>query len=233
MVPVGLFIMFTEFGRQFLWTTTVFLGLQAVIMFFVLSEVSGWLSAIISAISLIIASFFIEWWGVTTGFPFGNYVYTEVLQPKVFGVPLAIAFAWFSLTSSSLIISKYLVNSSAFASVLISSVLILATDILLEPFAAFVNNYWQWLLFRIPIQNYAAWLVIGFIFSFALNKLLKRNKPAKTSFIISVVITGINVLNFSIVNITKDHIVNTAIGLLIFTAVFFIVFVINKRARTA
>jgi uncharacterized membrane protein len=37
--------------------------------------------------------------GVRSGFPFGWYVYTSVLQPQLLGVPVVIGFAWMALVA--------------------------------------------------------------------------------------------------------------------------------------
>lgn len=214
MFPVGFIIMFTVFGRQFLWTTTIFLGLQALILFLLIGKLSSIVSASVSAALVFVMSFFIEWWGVNTGFPFGNYVYTDILQPKIFGVPLAITFAWFTVTSSSLLITKYF-SHGAVTAAFISAVLILSTDIMLEPFASFVNNYWLWDMSKIPLQNFVAWLVIGFGFSLLINKLVKWKSPIdQNSVFIPFLIFAINVLNFTIVNILFGYYMITAVGLL-------------------
>lgn len=216
MFPVGFLIMFTGFGRQFLWTTTIFLGLQALIMFLLLGKISSYAPAAVSAFFVFILSFLIEWWGVNTGFPFGIYTYTDILQPKIFGVPLAITFAWFSVTSGSLVIAKYFeFNSGTVMAAFISSVLILSTDILLEPFASFINNYWQWSFSKIPVRNFAAWLIIGFCFSLLLNKLIKWKSPVDANMVfIPSLIFAINILNFAVVNILFGYYIITAIGLM-------------------
>ncbi len=36
----------------------------------------------------------VEWLGSTTGFPFGHYAYSDLLQPQLGGVPLLIPLAW-------------------------------------------------------------------------------------------------------------------------------------------
>lgn len=221
MFPVGLFIMSTEFGRQYLWTTTIFLGLEALIVFFILTRLSGLLPSILAAIIIFLASLFVEWWGVNTGFPFGVYSYPDILQPKLFGVPASIAFAWFVVTASSYITAKYLINTgSAFTIALVSASLVLATDILLEPFASFVNGFWIWESYKMPLQNFAAWLVIGFIFSLCLSKIVKFRSPAdKGSISITFLVILINILNYSVINILHGYYILTAIGLLIFAAI--------------
>lgn len=214
--------MFTEFGRDYLWTTTIFLGLEALITFAILIHLADTVSVIIVSSIIFLASYLIEWWGTNTGFPFGLYSYSDILQPIVNGVPLAITFAWYVVTSTSLLAAKYFLGSSSpAASVIAASVFILATDILLEPFASFVNNYWVWDSGTIPMQNFAAWLLFGIVFSFTLNSLLKWKpgfKSQKQLLSIPLLIICINILNFSAVNIANGYLVLTLVGLFTFGA---------------
>jgi putative membrane protein len=110
MFPVGFIIMFTELGRAYLWTTTIFLGLQALIIFIILLYSADIISAIITTAVVIISSYFIEWWGVNSGLPFGAYSYTNVLLPIINGVPLAITFAWYVVAASSLLAARYMLR---------------------------------------------------------------------------------------------------------------------------
>lgn len=67
------------------------------------SKLADLLSVVITTAVILMASWFIEYWGVTTGFPFGDYRYTGILAPHIGGVPLAIMFAWFTLAAGSLL----------------------------------------------------------------------------------------------------------------------------------
>ena len=152
MTLVGFFIMFTEFGKDYLWTTTIFLGLEALITLTILIQLADTVSVIIVSSIIFLASYLVEWWGTNTGFPFGFYSYTDILQPIVNGVPLAIAFAWYVVTSTSILAARYFLgNSSPLAAVAVSSVFILATDILLEPFASFANGFFFVFFFFLKI----------------------------------------------------------------------------------
>ena len=224
MTLVGFFIMLTEFGREYLWTTTIFLGLEALITFIVLIHLAETVTVIIVSSIIFLASYLIEWWGTNTGFPFGLYSYTGVLKPLVNGVPLAISMAWFVVAANSLLAARYFLGSSSPAAVVIAaSVFILATDILLEPFASFANNYWVWDRGTIPMQNFGAWLLLGVVFAFTLNGLLKwRGNFGKQKKLlrIPIVIICINIINFSVVNIVNGYYALTLVGLLSFGVMF-------------
>lgn len=220
MFPVGFLIMFTEIGRQYLWTTTIFLGLQALIMILVMIKLADTVSVIAVSFAVMAISYFAEWCGVNTGIPFGSYSYTEVLKPVVNGVPFAIVFAWIALASSSMLGARALLRSGyGLAAVAVSSVFILATDLLLEPFASFINNYWVWRSGVIPMQNFLSWLVIGILFSVMLGSLIKwKPAPQNESSLLKIplIIIGINIINFSAVNFVHGYAVITLIGLLVF-----------------
>lgn len=225
MFPVGFIIMFTEFGRQYLWTTTIFLGLQALITFIVLLKLAESSGVIITALLVFISSFVIEWWGVNTGFPFGMYLYSDVLQPLVNGVPLAITFAWFVVSVNSFLAARYFLGSGGAAAIAVSSVLILATDILLEPFASFINGYWLWSAGSIPIQNFISWFMIGLFYSVVISFLVKwkTGEAKKTSLgKIPLLIFFINILNFSVINIVNGYYILSITGLVIILIMFMV-----------
>ncbi len=119
------------------------------------------------AIFVLIVSFIIEWIGVRTGRIFGHYHYGEILQPMLYGVPLAIGFAWLCMLLTSVAVFQRLSpkalqsNAVTFASG--AAVFMVLFDFIMEP-AATVLNYWNWKDGLIPVQNYIAWYVISFLF---------------------------------------------------------------------
>ena len=233
MFPVGFIIMFTTFGSEYLWTTTIFLGLEALITFIILVKSADLLSVVITSAIIFMASWFIEYWGVTTGFPFGMYAYSHVLSPLIGGVPLAITFAWFTVTANSLLAARYLLKGyNEISAVLIAAIFVLATDILLEPFASFVNNFWVWQSQAVPIQNFISWFVIGIIFIFTLSQLIKWHTVQKDNSLMSIIpliIMAINIINFSVVNIVNGYYFLTITGLVIFIVVTASIKFFNKQ----
>jgi putative membrane protein len=120
------------------------------------------------AMLVIIGSFAIEWLGVKTGKIFGHYAYGETLQPILFGVPIAIGFAWLCmLLTSTAVMQRILPKISNYHFVIQAisiSLLMVLFDIVMEP-AAMKLGYWTWLGGSIPIQNFIAWFVISFVFA--------------------------------------------------------------------
>jgi len=233
MFPVGLVIMLTAFGQQYLWTTSIFLGLQALILLMYFLKFYGPIQALIPSVIILSLSFFIEYIGLNTGYPFGNYIYPGILVPQLFGVPIAIAFAWFSVTVSAYLITIDLYGKAGvFTTALISSALIFSTDILLEPFASFINGFWLWDSGKIPFQNFISWLVLGFLFSLVLSLFIKPEKIIDTKFFIikiPYIVLIINMFTFLIINIYNNYIFMSVIGITIIAFILLILPLIAKN----
>jgi uncharacterized membrane protein len=119
------------------------------------------------ACSLLVVSFFVEWLGVVSGFPFGAYRYTPVLQPQISGVPVAIGFAWLNiLLGSANILRSFPARLPVWLQILSTALLMTLFDMIMEP-AAVKLNYWQWQDGIIPLQNYLAWFFLGSFFAFS------------------------------------------------------------------
>lgn len=121
-------------------------------------------------IFIVVGGFVIEFVGVKTGYIFGVYYYGDVLKPQILNVPIAIGFAWYStLMASAALIQKLAKINHRLISInikaLIVGFLMMYFDILLEP-AAVSLNYWAWQNSIVPLQNYVAWFVFGYIFAY-------------------------------------------------------------------
>lgn len=214
MYPVGFVIMFNESLRQqYLWTTSLYLFVQAICSAIFLFEASGNKKSLPVVIIIFIVSIIIETIGVITGFPFGNYMYTHTLQPILFStVPVAIGFAWITLSVNSFLFVKYFFGENKNTLlVLVSGILIALIDVLLEPFASFVNKYWLWEGDKIPFQNYLSWFIIGTFFSYLLNKIAGR---FRINIFFPSAILVLMVLQFLIINLANNFLLISLIGII-------------------
>lgn len=89
-------------------------------------------------------------------------------------MPLIIGLNWVCIILGAIFISQLIVKDIMVSS-LLTTLLAVLFDYLLEPAAVFLD-YWNWMGSDIPIQNYAAWFVIAFIFAFAFGKLNLKTK---------------------------------------------------------
>lgn len=146
---------------------------------------------LLAAGMVLFLSFLIESVGVTTGFPFGQYYYTNVLVPKLFIVPVGIMFAWLMMTLSSFFMARFIVSrlfsrwSSPRLVICLSATLAMISDTQMEPVAFHVKNYWVWETtgeyYGVPISNFVAWLVISLILLTVLTRITGHENNWRTS----------------------------------------------------
>jgi len=114
--------------------------------------------------------------GSSTGFLFGKYHYTDLLQPQIAGVPLLIPLAWLMMLPPAWAIAQIIFppSNSRFPipSILLSALAFTAWDLFLDP--QMVGwGFWRWEVpgqyFGIPLSNYLGWIVVSAIITLAAN----------------------------------------------------------------
>lgn len=113
-------------------------------------------------------SFIVEMLGVKTGVIFGVYNYGSILQPQLLHTPLAIGFAWVGMLLSSAAMTERTLRERRVHPLIQSGLIALFMvifDFAMEP-AAVKLGYWQWSGGVIPLQNYAAWFGISYVFAY-------------------------------------------------------------------
>jgi len=104
-----------------------------------------------------------EYIGVHYKWLFGEYIYGDVLGPKVFAIPLIIGVNWilvvYSICTSLNMVFPAL---SKLLKTLVASVLLVILDFLIEP-VAIKLDFWTWTLGTPPAQNFIGWLGVGLI----------------------------------------------------------------------
>jgi lycopene beta-cyclase len=111
------------------------------------------------------ATWAVEAVGSATGFPFGSYDYTDVLQPQLAHVPLLIPLAWFMMLPSAWAVAEVLAGRHRWPLyVAVSALALTAWDLFLDP-QMVAWGFWVWEnpsgYFGIPWTNYAGWLLTG------------------------------------------------------------------------
>jgi len=122
--------------------------------------------------------FIFEILGTNFGFPFGKYSYSELLGPKILGVPIAVPFVWFFITYLCFSITKR--TNNKFIGFLIASLGAMNWDIFIDPM--FVSyGYWSWSsdyfpsLYGVPITNFLGWYLVSFIILYFFYIAAKKN----------------------------------------------------------
>jgi putative membrane protein len=151
---------------------------QGVAVYVALSSRFGW-GALYYLAAIAAMTWLAEAVGSRTGVPFGEYQYTDVLQPQIGGVPALIPFAWFMMLPPAWAVTQIILGNpvgrptlryrTTFAAV--SALALTAWDLFLDP--QMVGwNFWQWAhpvgYFGIPWSNYVGWLIVSFLVSFVL-----------------------------------------------------------------
>jgi uncharacterized membrane protein len=227
MTPVGLAIMLVpSLARDYLWTTTLYFGVQAALTFIITLRDATPARATLLFAGIVALSLTLEGIGVATGQPFGRYQYSTILAPLLFGiVPPAIGLAWYIITVSAWRLTRCAASTRAdrgvWRGIALAAVLILGIDVLLEPFASTVNGFWIWTGGTAPWQNYAAWLVAGGAFAGMAQALLRgavdpgrqaEASPARDNALPLLVLGG-TVLPCVVINLSAGHAGQTVLGL--------------------
>ena len=110
-----------------------------------------------------VGGFGVEYLGVSQGWLFGDYRYTDVLGPSIAGVPLIIGVNWilvvYAVCAS---INRYLPTLSNFAKVAVAGLALVALDFLIEPVAIDLE-FWIWAKGEPPLQNFIGWFIAGIL----------------------------------------------------------------------
>lgn len=161
-------------------------------LFFLLSFHKKYsLNAITGLFIVALAGFFIEVSGVASQNLFGAYSYGQTLGPCYWNVPFAMGINWLILIYSTRIIAQSFSKNVILIS-LISAILMVAFDFILEPVATFMDM-WHWKLGIIPIQNYIMWFVGAFFIQLLYCSIDKKvqNPLAVSVFIIQLIFFGL------------------------------------------
>jgi putative membrane protein len=119
-------------------------------------------------------SYLAELLGSQTGFPFGKYHYTNLLQPQIAGVPLLIPLAWMMMLPPAWAIAQLITHKTGrdWRFVAVAALAFTAWDLFLDPQMA-GWGFWVWeqpgQYFGIPLSNYLGWLVVSGLLTLAAN----------------------------------------------------------------
>ena len=152
---------------------------------------------VVFTVIVVAISNFFENLSILTGFPFGEYYYTDGLGPKIFLVPIIITPAYLTTGYLSWVTAHMLFYTPASApstpSVtaipFIASILMVSWDLTMDPFMSTSSKFWVWKkggsYFGVPFVNFLGWfLTVYLIFlCFALylrSQAHSNNEPNKS-----------------------------------------------------
>ncbi|MFK0524868.1 carotenoid biosynthesis protein [Paenibacillus illinoisensis] len=107
----------------------------------------------------------IEWIGVHTNWPFGEYGYSDFFGIHLFSVPVTLGFAWIAVVGNSALLSG---GGSTWKGKLIRAIKTgfwaILLDLVLDP-VAHARGFWHWEapggFYGVPWTNYISWFIMG------------------------------------------------------------------------
>jgi len=129
--------------------------------------------------------------GLSTGFPYGGYAYSDALGPTLLGVPFLVPLAWLMLAWPSWVVARRLAPGSRPVRVVVAAYVFAVWDVVLDP-QMVQAGYWRWDsptpglpgIDTVPLTNLAGWLLAGLVLMSLLDLLVERTArpgPPRTS----------------------------------------------------
>jgi len=124
--------------------------------------------------------------GLSTGFPYGSYTYSDSLGPTLLGVPFLVPLAWLMMAWPSWLLAGRLARPvraerRRAARIAWAGVVFAAWDVVLDP-QMVDAGYWTWAhpepglpgIDTVPLTNLAGWLLAGVVLMTLLDLLVER-----------------------------------------------------------
>ncbi|MCZ2837333.1 carotenoid biosynthesis protein [Modestobacter sp. VKM Ac-2985] len=124
--------------------------------------------------------------GLRTGFPYGEYRYSDLLGPTLLGVPFLVPLAWLMMAWPSWVLAARLTSQirpgrRRAARVAVAAYVFAAWDVVLDP-QLVQAGYWRWTypepglpgIPTVPLTNLVGWLLAGLVLMTLLDLLVER-----------------------------------------------------------
>jgi uncharacterized membrane protein len=111
--------------------------------------------------------------GVNAGFPFGDFVYTNGLGPKLLDVPLVIPFAWLAILIPAWVSAGRILR---YRNAVVAAIVVTAADAVIE-FAADSLDLWHWEEGLPAELNYISWFGFSYVSFSILEKYARAKEP--------------------------------------------------------
>jgi putative membrane protein len=181
-----------DFSMRYAGSLHIIFG--AATMFAVGRLVLGWRRTLIFAAVASGLSLSSELIGTGTGWPFGNYAYTDFLGYKVLGrVPYTIPLSWFYMGLASYLLGGVLVTRLGVRrrtawSLALGVWFLTVWDLVLDPAMAHDSlrvQFWVWdeagPYFGMPVKNFVGWSLTGLLFMAISRAVWRREVEPRAS----------------------------------------------------
>lgn len=133
-------------------------------------------------IGVILFVYGIEFVGITTGWPYGDFSYGISLGPMIYEIPLALPLLFLPLVINAYVFTLHALRSrsrSVFTRVIVVVSIIMAIDLVLDP-GAVELGFWAYHAggeyYDVPVTNYLGWVLSGTISALAIDRMLPRRR---------------------------------------------------------
>ena len=177
------------------WGVTLSVCLLVAAVVAILYREWGAIGVIRTLVPVLLLAWLVERVGHTTGYPFGAYHYTDLLQPQLGGVPLLIPLAWLMMLPPAWAVGSAITGGYRGVRFLItSSAAFTAWDFFLDP--QMVDwGYWQWVTpsgyFGIPWTNFLGWFLGALLISAIARPSRLPHRPLLTVYVITWLLQSI------------------------------------------
>lgn len=165
------FVGFNITETKSLMKSLIWVNLVITLVFLLLFHKKWNKEFIIASIVVGVCGYLLEVLGVKTGVIFGHYQYGANLGFKYWDTPLMMFVNWLLTVYLTRQIAEQ-VTKDPMLHCLTGAALMVVLDFFIEPFAV-RNDMWSWQNGIIPIQNYIAWFIAGFVFHYLYLKSVK------------------------------------------------------------
>ncbi len=154
--------------------------------------------------------------GVGTGWPFGEYEYTDALHPRLFGVPVVVAAAWAGMGLAAYAVARAAVPGRRWLRLAVGALALTAWDLFLDP-QMVRQGVWVWRedgpYHGIPWSNFAGWLLVSLAIMAVLDRVAGAGLAGRGLLWLYTVMAVMETLGFAVVFRPPDPLVATVGGI--------------------
>lgn len=196
--------------------SSIFVIIFALPSYYAVTRTKGKKRGGIILLSLGLYALLIESSAIHTGFPYGDFIYNDLLGEKVFGLtPWTVAFAWPPILLFAYYLARNLkwskIKGNNFEILGLTALFAMTVDLVLDPAAVYLG-FWNWrepgFFYGVPLVNFLGWLLSCFIGAAILHWLWGKQKTPK-----ALAFSGIAIIWFwTIANLFMLQIIPAVVG---------------------
>lgn len=162
----SLSVVFIPDAMKYKWGSMISIVVILLPLIYYLTKKYGWIFCIKALAILSVYAMTIEYIGLTTGLPYGEFIYTGDMGYRINDIlPITVGLSWAPLLIGSIAITYTLTKNKIYR--LIFPVFILVIfDLVLDP-ASVAIGMWKYadtgMYYDVPMQNFIGWIISGSI----------------------------------------------------------------------